>query len=103
MAGFAIVEWAGQRSGIAAYIQTIEVDPGTRGRGVGRELLRRIEGSVREAGACMIWLHVEATNAGAIRLYELHGYRCEGRKENYYPRGHAALICVKQLDSEAAS
>ncbi len=40
----------------------------------------------------MIWLHVEAANASAIRLYEAHDYRCEGRKENYYPLGQAALI-----------
>jgi len=51
----------------------------------------------------LIWLHVDVTNAGAIRLYEVHGYRCEGREENYYPRGRAALIYVKRLDSEAAS
>lgn len=98
MAGFAIVEWAGQRSGVAAYIQTIEVDPESRGRGVGSELLRRIEGSARDAGTCMIWLHVEVTNADAIRLYESHGYSCEGREENYYPLSRAALLYQKQLE-----
>ena len=103
MAGFAIVEWASQRSGITAYIQTLEVAPEARGRGVGRELLSRIEGSARDAGAGKIWLHVEAANAGAIRLYEAHGYRCEGRQENYYPLGRAALIYVKRLESGNAS
>ncbi len=102
MAGFAIIEWAVGRSGIRAYIQTIEVAPEARGRGIGRELLSRIEGSARAAGARLIWLHVEAENAGAIRLYEGHGYRCESRKENYYPLGRAALIYAKRLDSVAA-
>jgi ribosomal protein S18 acetylase RimI-like enzyme len=104
MAGFAIVEWAERKSGVpsdrsssqgckhgvTAYIQTIEVTPEARGQGVGRELLRRIEGSACAAGAGMIWLHVEAANAAATRLYEANGYRCEGRKENYYP---AFLTC----------
>jgi ribosomal protein S18 acetylase RimI-like enzyme len=74
-----------------------------RGRGVGRELLGRIESSARRAGAGLIWLHVEETNAAALRLYEAQGYRCEGRQENYYPQGRAALIYLKRLDAEAAT
>ncbi len=100
--GFAIVEWADGRSGVRAYIQTIEVAQEARGRGVGRELLSRIEGSARAAGARLIWLHVDTENAAAVLLYEAQGYRCEGRQENYYPLGRAALIYAKRLDSEAA-
>ena len=95
MAGFAIVEWAERRNGVSAYIETIEVAPDNRGRGVGRELLGRIEGSARAAGACQIWLHVEAANTAAIRLYEARGYLCEGRQENFYPLGRSALIYRK--------
>lgn len=103
MAGFAIVEWAVEKGGVTAYIQTIEVAPEARGQGVGRELLGRIEGSAHTAGARWIWLHVEETNLGAIRLYVAHGYRIEGREEDYYPQGRAALVCAKQLGAEDAS
>jgi len=103
MAGFAIVEWNQESDSVVAYIQTIEVDSEQRGCGVGRELLLRIEGSARYAGAGMIWLHVETENTAAIRLYEAKGYYCEGRQENYYPIGSAAFIYKKQLDAEAAS
>jgi ribosomal protein S18 acetylase RimI-like enzyme len=103
MAGFAIVEWNQSPDEMTAYIQTIEVAPERRGCGVGRELLGRIESSARLAGARRIWLHVEATNAGAIRLYEAHGYHCEGRKENYYPRGRSALIYRKRLEYEVVN
>jgi ribosomal-protein-alanine N-acetyltransferase len=103
MTGFAIVEWAERKNGVTAYIQTIEVVPEARNQGVGRELLSRIEGSARLGGAGLIWLHVDVTNAGAIKLYEVNGYRCEGREENYYPRGHSALLYVKRLDTDAAS
>lgn len=96
MAGFAIVEWNQEPDKVVAYIQTIEVADEQRGCGVGRELLLRIEGSARYAGAGMIWLHVETENTAAIRLYEAQGYRCEGRNENYYPLGRAAFIYAKK-------
>ncbi len=96
MAGFAIVDWI-EDAGAAAYIQTIEVVAEARSRGAGGELLRRMEASARAAGAATIWLHVDAENAPAIRLYENHGYRREGREDRYYGRGRAALIYSKHL------
>lgn len=98
IAGFAIVEWSARRGELRAYIQTIEVAPKARRRGAGRELLNLIEGSAHEVGAGSIWLHVEVENVGAVRLYEAQGYRCQGRKENFYPLGQAALIYRKQVD-----
>jgi len=97
MAGFAIVEWNREKAVIAAYIQTIEVAPIRRNQGTARELLAHLEASAVAAGAALIWLHVDATNSGAIRLYEAGGYQCQGRQENYYPGGRAALIYVKRL------
>jgi [ribosomal protein S18]-alanine N-acetyltransferase len=101
MAGFAIVEWSDEAGVRTGYIQTIEVTPEKRRLGVGAELMDRVEQSARSAGAKVIWLHVDAENANAIRLYEAHSYRREGREANYYPRGRAALIYAKSLaDSE---
>jgi len=102
MAGFAIVEWSARKGETTAYVQTIEVAPAARRRGIARELLSRAEESARLVGARSIWLHVEAENAGAIRLYEAQGYRCRGRKENFYPLGQAALVYMKRIDSESA-
>jgi ribosomal-protein-alanine N-acetyltransferase len=99
IAGFAIVEWGREADECIAYLQTIEVLPDARGGGVGAGLLLRTEESARAAGAERIWLHVDAENASAIRLYERFGYAFEGRQENYYPRGRAALIGVKRLGS----
>jgi len=103
MAGFAIAEWRERKKRITAYIQTIEVSPESRGQGVGRELLARVEDSSRAANAALIWLHVDAANTAAIRLYEGHGYSCEGRQENFYPGGRSALIYLKGLDFRPAS
>jgi ribosomal protein S18 acetylase RimI-like enzyme len=101
MAGFAIVEWRRKAAGTVAYIQTIEVAPDWRGQGIGAELLRCIEGAARAAGAQTIWLHVDAENAAAIRLYQAHGYLYEARKENYYALGRAALTYSMPLKAES--
>ena len=101
IAGFSIADFGVEADTLFAYIQTIEVRPEMRGRGAGNQLLRRIEESAREKGARAIWLHVESGNGGAIRLYELHGYRCEGRQENYYARGRAGLVYRKLLEGES--
>ena len=95
--GFAIVEWARSEKGTSAYIATIEVRPGRREKGIGAELLRRVEDSAVAAGAATIWLHVDAENAAAIRLYEAHGYVRQGREEHFYARHRAALVYAKAL------
>jgi ribosomal-protein-alanine N-acetyltransferase len=103
MTGFGIVEWSEETMGMTAYIQTLEVGPDRRERGIGGELLRCIESCAQGEGAKVIWLHVDADNAAAIRLYQVHGYLSVGREENYYARGKAALIYAKSLETELAS
>lgn len=98
MAGFAIVYWTRDPDETMAYIQTIEVSPTQRNRGIARELLRRLESSASAAGACAIWLHVAEANAPAIRLYESHGYVRQGREENFYAANIHALIYLKGLE-----
>ncbi len=101
MAGFAIVLWEkARRSGVTAYLETLEVRPDSRGEGTGGELLRRCEESARAAGAELIWLHVDAENEAAIGLYCAHGFEREGRVERYYPHGRAAEVYVKRLDQD---
>ena len=96
--GFSIVEWPAGQSESDAYIQTLEVLPAFRGRGIGAELLVRAEESVRAAGVHIIALHVDVENAAAIRLYESRGYARQGRKEHYYARHRAAFAYAKPLE-----
>jgi ribosomal protein S18 acetylase RimI-like enzyme len=98
MRGFGLAEWTRERLGIVAYVQTLEVLPEARGQGVGMELLRRLEGSASAALAVGIWLHVNAVNEAAIRVYEKSGYRLSGREEDYYGRGKPALVYAKLFD-----
>jgi [ribosomal protein S18]-alanine N-acetyltransferase len=97
MAGFAIVEWSGDAPECYAYIQTLEVTPEHRRCGIALELLRRLESSAQQAGAMTIWLHVDAENAPAIRLYRSHGYQQQGREEHYYARHRPAEIYAKPM------
>lgn len=97
MAGFAIVEWGRTTRGTRAYIPTIEVLPEQRKRGVGRELLHRLEQSAREAGAVAIGLHVDTQNAGAIQLYEAQGYLRLGVDPNFYGENRAAFVYKKEF------
>ena len=97
MAGFAIVEWAGPAEDVYGYIQTLEVLPEHRRRGIARELLARVEDSAREAGALSIWLHVDTENTPALQLYKAHGYSQQGREEHYYGRRRSAYIYSKPL------
>jgi ribosomal-protein-alanine N-acetyltransferase len=97
LVGFSIVEWTAAQGESAAYIQTLEVHPKSRGRGIGAELLQRAESSARAVGAKSIGLHVDVENAAAIHLYESHGYARQGRQEHYYARHRAAFTYRKPL------
>ena len=103
MAGFAIVEWTRETGQRTAYIQTIEVAPEHRCRGIASELLRRVEGSARAVGAEAIQLHVDAENAAAIRIYQAQGFLYQGREENYYALDRAALVFGKLLETDSGA
>jgi ribosomal protein S18 acetylase RimI-like enzyme len=101
MAGFAIVAWGRSVRADGGYLQTIEVLPQFRTRGIGAKLMGLAEISAWSASAETMSLHVDAENDAAIALYEKLGYRRRGRKENFYARGRAALLYTKQLDAVA--
>lgn len=95
MAGFAIIEWTEEEGQIIAYIETIEVAPAQRHRGIATELLQRVESSAWAAGAQALWLHVAEGNVSAISLYRAHGYLLQGREVDYYAPGLNAFIYSK--------
>ena len=56
-------------------IESLAVLPGHRGRGLGSELLDRLEQALRDQGVTDLALGVLPGNVGAMRLYERRGYR----------------------------
>ena len=53
----------------------IAVVPSKRGHGIGDALLRELLEKARQAGYPSVSLSVDSENAGAIRLYERHGFQ----------------------------
>lgn len=76
-----------------SWIATIGVMPEYRRRGIGRDLLRACEARLKTP---RFRLSVRASNAGAIRLYDLEGYHQVETWQRYYNDGEAAIVMEKQ-------
>lgn len=61
-------------------LKRMRVDPGLQGRGVGRELLARLEAAATERGFHTIRLNTTERQRAAERLYRAAGYRFVGRE-----------------------
>jgi ribosomal protein S18 acetylase RimI-like enzyme len=92
-----------RRSSKVARIYSVAVDPGARGRGLGRVLIERAEAVARARGRNTMQLEVRVDNDAAIRLYETLGYRSSAQFENYYEDGCAALRYRKSLLASSTS
>lgn len=67
-----------------AEILTVAVSQGARRRGVGRALLDEAMRRMAAKGARTIWLEVRPSNAAALALYGVLGFRAAGRRREYY-------------------
>jgi GNAT superfamily N-acetyltransferase len=61
------------RTGCAAVLESLRVDPAARGRGVGAALVQHFLSWARGCGAQQASVTAYAANSGAQRLYERHG------------------------------
>ena len=59
------------------YVSEVHVDECLRGQGFGTLLLEAAEAEARDRGIPALYIHTEADNTGAIRLYERFGFRME--------------------------
>ncbi|WP_395246055.1 ribosomal protein S18-alanine N-acetyltransferase [Agromyces sp. MMS24-K17] len=72
-------------------IQTIAVDPGRRGHGVGRALMTTLIDEARRRGADEVFLEVRADNPVARGLYASLGFLEIGVRRRYYRGGIDAI------------
>ena len=75
-----------------AKIGRMAVLKSCRGRGVGKELLKRAVATARRRGAEMIYLHAQVPVVG---FYEILGFQCAGPvfKEAGIPHRKMILVC----------
>jgi ribosomal protein S18 acetylase RimI-like enzyme len=88
-AAFALLAWQGEVAVGAAVcvwgfstftgcpslnVHDLAVQPGYRGRGIGRLLLEEVERRARARGSSKLTLEVHASNEGAMRLYRRFGF-----------------------------
>jgi [ribosomal protein S18]-alanine N-acetyltransferase len=98
--GFVIILF--RRGTTVAGIETINVDPMLRKKGIGLRLLSSAEEHLRKRGICRIRLEVAITNTAAIALYKHAGYHQLMLLKKYYHFTHQgsrdAYRMIKELE-----
>ncbi len=81
----------------AGEIVTIDVAPEMRRSGVGAELMKRAETSMKKRGAEVAYLEVDQANEPALRMYERFGYTV--LEEYVEESGTPRYLMMKALSS----
>jgi len=99
--GFIIVLYCNGKN--VAGIETLNVDPKFRGRGIGRKLINAAEEDMYSRFIKKIRLEVSVGNIPAIKLYEKLGFKKIALFKNYYNykqyRTYDAFRMVKELET----
>jgi len=66
--------WFAEREPGFFWLYQIDLDPGVRGRGLGREAMQLFEAEARRLGAAEVWLNVNGGNVVARSLYRSLGW-----------------------------
>ena len=75
----------------------IAISPQYQGRGIGKRLLRYMEGLSRGLGIEEILIHTAPINKAAHRFFAKNGFIKRGLVNCYYPMGQEALEMSKTL------
>ena len=79
------------------------VDPGSRRQGVGKLLLSHLLGLAVRHEACVVFLEVRPSNAGAVALYQEAGFAEVGLRADYYPAAKGredAMVMALELSTD---
>lgn len=85
------------------YVTAVSVKEGMRGRGVGGALLDDAVKRAEDLGMDSIALDVDATNAGARRLYEHHGFVVTGTSPRAWLAGGVRVQRMRRMLQTAQS
>lgn len=93
LVGYAGISRLGRCKPFEYEVHTIAVDPAYQGRGIGRQMLRRLL-DYADGGA--IFLEVRTDNEAAIALYESEGFTRIGLRKRYYRVSGADAYSMKR-------
>jgi ribosomal protein S18 acetylase RimI-like enzyme len=87
------------RPGDDVYVvQAIAVIRRERGRGIGHRLMQAFEAVAAAEGARRLELCTADYNLAALDLFLKRGFRIARRREDFYARGQAACILVRNVN-----
>ena len=90
-----------RRGSLTCNIETIDVDPAFKNKGIGLKLLKAAETDMKRRGIRWSQLEVSEGNESALQLYKKAGYNFKERLEGYYRLEHNgtrnAIRMVKEL------
>ncbi|MCD6493613.1 MAG: GNAT family N-acetyltransferase [Archaeoglobaceae archaeon] len=90
IAGFAIVYW--DENGF--YLGALGVKEKYRGKGIGKELVKKCVEFAKKKGYNKVWLEVNVDNKKAIEIYKNMGFRIEETIRHFYGIGKHAYKMV---------
>jgi ribosomal-protein-alanine N-acetyltransferase len=88
-----------------AHVLNICIEPGLRGQGLGRHLLRRLIDIARWNSAERVFLEVRPSNPMAKALYESVGFTEIGKRPRYYPAKNGredAIVMVLEWSASSS-
>jgi ribosomal protein S18 acetylase RimI-like enzyme len=83
------------------YIRSMAVKPGYQGRGVGRQILERIERIAREKGCRTLVLECYEPLARAQKIYERYGFKRTGEERHYH--GITVFEMTREISEEGVA
>ena len=101
--GFAVVRNVRVAERAVLHIITIDVDPGSQRRGIGKLLMRWMEGQAQALESTAMRLEVAEDNAPAQAFYRSAGFEVRGRIPGYYAPRMDALVMERPLESISRS
>jgi len=100
--GFVVITY--HKNSLTGHIETIDVDPKYRRKGIGLRLLEVAESDMKRRGMKWSQLEVSTGNSAALGLYRKLGYLVIDEIKNYYRFDHHgtrdAALMVKVLESD---
>jgi [ribosomal protein S18]-alanine N-acetyltransferase len=96
--GFAIAESGLEHGTRIGHIVTIDVDPASRRKGIGQQLMQAMIDGLSEVGAIAVRLEVAVDNLEAQAFYRQLGFIPTGRIPGFYMGTLDALTMQRPLD-----